>query len=93
MPQDAGIGQAPHRLANAASERSRSVGRSPARISISAAMSGPMPNASRSAGAAWAVTSRILSWVLMSASRCCQWRAIDRSVLARGELVGHAPRT
>ena len=50
MPELAGMGQAPHNLADAASERMRS-GLSPKTTSISAAVSGPTPNAWRMVGA------------------------------------------
>ena len=62
-PLDAGIGHAPHSLANAASDRTR-VGLSPATIIISAAESDPTPNAWRSVGAAAIViASSPTSWV------------------------------
>ena len=51
MPEDAGIGQAPQSLAKAASDWIR-WGLSPKTISISAAVSAPMPNPSRSVGEA-----------------------------------------
>ena len=50
LPLLAGIGQTPQSLAQAGSERTRS-GLSPATISISAAVSGPIPNAATIAGA------------------------------------------
>src|SRR5680860_1420326 len=56
LPDDAGIGQTPHSLAKAASERIRLL-LSPAATSNSAAISGPIPNAATSWGAAAAVLS------------------------------------
>jgi hypothetical protein len=51
LPDEAGMGHAPHNLARAASDRIRSA-LSPAVTSSSAAMSGPMPKAATSSGAA-----------------------------------------
>ena len=55
IPDDAGIGQAPHSFAKAASERIRS-GLSPKRISIWAAVWAPTPTPSTSVGAGQATT-------------------------------------
>ena len=55
LPLEAGTGQAPHILANAASERMRS-GLSPTRISISAAVPVAMPGAVMSSGV-WSAAS------------------------------------
>src|SRR4051794_27323901 len=62
LPLEAGTGQAPHILANAASERMRS-GLSPTRISISAALPVAMPGAVMSSGV-WTAASA-------SSSRSC----------------------
>src|SRR4029453_7733239 len=68
-PLDAGIGHAPHNLANAASDRTR-VGLSPATIIISAAESDPIPTAWRRVGAAAIViASSPSSWVSISPAR------------------------
>ena len=65
-PVEAGIGQAPQSFANAASDRMRA-GLSPATIIISAAESGPIPNASRRVGAAVVVMrSSTASWAPIS---------------------------
>ncbi len=66
-PLEAGIGQAPHSFAKAASERSR-VGLSPATIIISAAESAAIPKASRRVGtAACVIASSASSWLSISA--------------------------
>src|SRR5680860_1238051 len=66
LPDDAGIGQTPHSLAKAASERIRLL-LSPAATSNSAAISGPIPNAATSWGAAAVVRAlRWREWLLIS---------------------------
>src|SRR3954462_10755346 len=87
LPLEAGMGQAPHSLAKAASERMRS-GLSPTRISISAAVPVDMPWASFRVGAQAVVrVSRSASWLLISASSISQRRARARNV-ALAEAVG-----
>ena len=74
------MGHAPRSLAKAASEPIRS-GLSPKMMSISAAVSAPTPNPSRSAGAVSAVSCvRCRSGVAISSARSTQRRARDRSV-------------
>ena len=81
MPEDAGIGQAPQSLAKAASERIRS-GLSPKTISISAAVSAPMPKPSRRVGDGVGGELRrgARSWPSISSSRSRQRLASARSV-------------
>ena len=79
IPVEAGIGQAPQSLANAASDRIRA-GLSPATIIISAAESGPIPYASRSDGAAVMVSvSRASSCAPISVDNVSQRVASARS--------------
>ena len=66
MPEDAGIGEAPHSIENAASLLSRP-GLSPAATSRAPALSWPTPNRAISPGAAVA-TSRSSWWVSESIS-------------------------
>ena len=80
-PEDAGIGDTPHRWAKAASERSR-WGLSPAVTRSWPAVSTPIPGRATRVGAA-ALTS-FWSWVssrVSSAWSCCQRRARVRSVV------------
>lgn len=71
---EAGIGATPQSLAKAGSERIRS-GLSPKTISISAALSAPMPKASRRLGDAVRVnSSRTRSWPAMSPASSSQRR-------------------
>src|SRR5918997_1683424 len=78
FPLEAGTGQAPWSLAEAASERIRS-GSSPARTSISAAVPDPTPCAATISGAHRSASRpRWTSCALISASRSSQRRAMAR---------------
>src|SRR3989304_4216594 len=91
LPLLAGTGQTPHSLAQAGSERTRST-LSPATMSISAAVSGPIPNAATIAGATASVSVvRCRSCSLISTWSCCQRRASPRSAClaaASGAVLG-----
>ena len=71
LPEDAGIGLAPHRAAKAASECSRS-GLSPAAVRKVAAPSGPTPVIAVRAGAARSVSRRRWVFIWLASLRSCR---------------------
>jgi hypothetical protein len=86
----------PQRRAQAGSDRTR-WGLSPATMSISTAVSAPIPNAALSCGAAAVVGSASnFLWAVISSLRCSQRRAMHRSVcvvVASTVVIGpaHSP--
>ena len=92
IPDEAGIGQAPHSFAKAASERIRS-GLSPKMISIWAAVWAPTPKPSRRVGDV-SVVRRVRCWscIAISSVRAIQRRASARRVcLAAAVGVSRGP--
>src|SRR5215212_6965534 len=92
LPEEASIGEAPHSIEKAASERSRA-GSSPAVTSSAPATSAPTPHSSRNAGAALAVSrsSSASSVVSSAVSANCRSATVRSASLVAAVGVTIAP--
>ena len=92
LPEDAGIGLAPARLANAASERMRP--RCDQTVSATAAVTGPMPGWSRSVPEGPGRTRSVMRLVMsLSSSSSAATRLASRIASPRAVAVARPPRS